>query len=106
MKNERSKYQICSKHYSVNDVMSMVKFDDLEVRSIEIYDREINQTIVYDGFSHLCFYNDKCEKFNPEEIDVDSNNFESEINEDGKIVNDFKTPNEIREEKSSSQLNS
>ena len=106
MKYERSKYQICSKHYSVNDVMNMVEFEGLEVKSIELYDREINQTIVYDGFSHLCFYNDKCEKFNPEEIDVDSNNFESEINEDGKIVNDFKTPNEIREEKSSSQLNS
>ena len=108
MKYERSKYQICSKHYSVNDVMNMVEFEGLEVKSIELYDREINQTIVYDGFSHLCFYNDKCEKFNPEEIDVDYNNFESVIYK-GKFperLNDFKTPNEIREEKSSSQLNS
>ena len=108
MKNERSKYQICSKHYSVNDVMSMVKFDDLEVRSIEIYDREINQIIVYDTRNHKCFFNDKCEKFNPEEIDVDYNNFESVIYK-GKFpkrLNDFKTPNIIREDKSSSQLNS
>ena len=53
MKYERSKYQICSKHYSVNDVMNMVEFEGLEVKSIELYDREINQTIVYDGFSHF-----------------------------------------------------
>ena len=88
--------------------MCMVKFEDLEVKSIELYDREINQTIVYDGFSHLCFYNDKCYRFNPEEIDVDYNNFESVIYK-GKFperLNDFKTPNIIREEKSSSQLNS
>ena len=106
MKYERSKYQICSKHYSVNDVMTLVEVEGLEVKSIELYDREINQTIVYDMTDHKCFFNDKCERFNPEEIDVDYNNFESVINEDGKIVNDFKTPNMIREEKSSSQLNS
>ena len=53
---------------------------------------------------HKCFFNDKCERFNPEEIDVDYNNFESVIYK-GKFP-DFKTPNIIREEKSSSQLNS
>jgi len=97
MKNDTHKYQICSKHYSVNDVMSMAQIEDLEVLSIKIYDKEINQIIVYDTQNHKCFFNDKCEKFNPEEIDVDYDNFET-------VIYKGKFPNRVNKEKSSSQL--
>ena len=79
MKKDTIKYHICSKHYSVNDVMSMTQIEDLEVLSIKIYDKEINQIIVYDTQNHKCFLNDKCMKFNPEEIDVDYVNFKKDL---------------------------